>query len=252
MRWITSSRINCDAELRGATCPARRSGSKLCACGGRGLAVIGALMGVHAAQTLRGAVLDHDWSADRATRRGHRAAGIALTADAREGSSATSSGPLPGREPLATRISPDLDIPQGEGLATHLGSVDFPFLHHIVDEFAVHDDTDQFRAGLDLLLAGLRLQAGPYPPTHASGASTSEQGVGAAVGASDGCRQPHPATRDSHEAVSFETSAVRTRFKAAAPGCRPHGSARMPGGRRGGRGLMGAVADGERAGGRRA
>ncbi len=36
----------------------------------------------------------------------------------------------------------------------------FPFLHHIVDEFAVHDDTDQFRAGLDLLLDGLRLQAG--------------------------------------------------------------------------------------------
>ncbi len=35
----------------------------------------------------------------------------------------------------------------------------FPFVHHIVDEFAVHDDTDQFRAGLDLLLAGLRLQA---------------------------------------------------------------------------------------------
>ena len=36
----------------------------------------------------------------------------------------------------------------------------FPFLHHIVDEFAVHDDTDQFRAGLNLLLDGLRLQAG--------------------------------------------------------------------------------------------
>lgn len=36
----------------------------------------------------------------------------------------------------------------------------FPFVHYIVDEFAVHDDTEQFRAGLDLLLAGLRLQAG--------------------------------------------------------------------------------------------
>ena len=35
----------------------------------------------------------------------------------------------------------------------------FPFLHTIVDEFATHDDADQFRAGLDLLLAGLRLQA---------------------------------------------------------------------------------------------
>lgn len=36
----------------------------------------------------------------------------------------------------------------------------FPFIHHIVDEFAVHDDREQFLAGLDLLLAGLRLQTG--------------------------------------------------------------------------------------------
>lgn len=36
---------------------------------------------------------------------------------------------------------------------------EFPFVHHIVDEFARHDDAEQFRAGLDLLLAGLRLQA---------------------------------------------------------------------------------------------
>jgi AcrR family transcriptional regulator len=35
----------------------------------------------------------------------------------------------------------------------------FPFVHHIVDEFTGHDDTEQFRAGFDLLLAGLRLQA---------------------------------------------------------------------------------------------
>ena len=35
----------------------------------------------------------------------------------------------------------------------------YPFVHLIVDEFAVHDDAEQFRAGLDLLLAGLRLQA---------------------------------------------------------------------------------------------
>jgi len=37
---------------------------------------------------------------------------------------------------------------------------DFPFLHHIADEFAAHDDAEQFRAGLDLMLAGLRQQAG--------------------------------------------------------------------------------------------
>lgn len=34
----------------------------------------------------------------------------------------------------------------------------YPFLHEIVEEFAVHDDLDQFRAALDLTLAGLRLQ----------------------------------------------------------------------------------------------
>lgn len=41
---------------------------------------------------------------------------------------------------------------------------DFPFLHHIADEFDGHDDRDQFRAGLDLLLAGLRLQADGVRP----------------------------------------------------------------------------------------
>lgn len=40
-----------------------------------------------------------------------------------------------------------------------LDPAEFPFVHAIVDEFDGHDDTDQFRAGLDLLLAGLRLQA---------------------------------------------------------------------------------------------
>ncbi|WP_020097922.1 TetR/AcrR family transcriptional regulator [Microbacterium sp. 11MF] len=37
---------------------------------------------------------------------------------------------------------------------------EYPFIHHIVDEFAGHDDRDQFRAGLDLLLDGLHLSAG--------------------------------------------------------------------------------------------
>ncbi len=35
----------------------------------------------------------------------------------------------------------------------------FPFMHYIVDEFDGHRDIDQFRAGLELLLEGLRLQA---------------------------------------------------------------------------------------------
>jgi AcrR family transcriptional regulator len=37
---------------------------------------------------------------------------------------------------------------------------EFPFVHEIADEFEGHDDAEQFLAGLDLLLAGLRLQAG--------------------------------------------------------------------------------------------
>lgn len=41
-----------------------------------------------------------------------------------------------------------------------LDAAEFPYLHHVVDEFEGHDDAEQFRAGLDLLLAGLRLQAG--------------------------------------------------------------------------------------------
>ncbi|WP_077797074.1 TetR/AcrR family transcriptional regulator [Streptomyces sp. JHA26] len=37
---------------------------------------------------------------------------------------------------------------------------EFPFVRQIVDEFAGHDDREQFLAALDLTLAGLRLQAG--------------------------------------------------------------------------------------------
>ncbi|WP_020143953.1 TetR/AcrR family transcriptional regulator [Terracoccus sp. 273MFTsu3.1] len=40
-----------------------------------------------------------------------------------------------------------------------LDADEFPFIHHVVDEFADHDDAEQFRAGLELILAGLRLQA---------------------------------------------------------------------------------------------
>ena len=37
---------------------------------------------------------------------------------------------------------------------------EFPFVREIIDEFAGHDDSDQFRAALELTLAGLRQQAG--------------------------------------------------------------------------------------------
>lgn len=41
-----------------------------------------------------------------------------------------------------------------------LDAGEFPFVRQIANEFATHSDAEQFRAGLDLLLAGLRLQAG--------------------------------------------------------------------------------------------
>lgn len=40
-----------------------------------------------------------------------------------------------------------------------LDGAEFPFLHTILDVFQTHDDVEQFRAGLDLLLDGLRRQA---------------------------------------------------------------------------------------------
>ncbi|WP_371822327.1 TetR/AcrR family transcriptional regulator [Conexibacter sp. SYSU D00693] len=60
----------------------------------------------------------------------------------------------------------DGSVTREEYLARHadqwraLDAEEFPFLHHILDEFARHDDAEQFRAGLELLLAGLREQAG--------------------------------------------------------------------------------------------
>jgi AcrR family transcriptional regulator len=73
---------------------------------------------------------------------------------------ATDLGQQAPREVLDGEISAEEYMAQ---YAEHWRGLDpeaFPFLHHIVEEFAVHDDADQFRAGLDLLLAGLRLQAG--------------------------------------------------------------------------------------------
>jgi AcrR family transcriptional regulator len=40
---------------------------------------------------------------------------------------------------------------------------EFPFAHDAAGEMATHDDLDVFRSGLDLLLAGVRMQAG-LPP----------------------------------------------------------------------------------------
>ncbi|WP_392543673.1 TetR/AcrR family transcriptional regulator [Oryzobacter telluris] len=68
-----------------------------------------------------------------------------------------------GQEPPAAVLSGEVAREEYQAAAVAqwqaLDPEQYPFLHHIVDEFAVHDDADQFRAGLDLLLAGLRLQA---------------------------------------------------------------------------------------------
>ena len=45
-----------------------------------------------------------------------------------------------------------------------LDPVEYPFLNTILDEFEHHQDAEQFRAGLDLLLDGLRRQADLFHP----------------------------------------------------------------------------------------
>jgi AcrR family transcriptional regulator len=69
-----------------------------------------------------------------------------------------------GQEPPASVVSGELSKEQYMAAATAqwraLDEAEFPYIHHIIDEFDGHDDRDQFVGGLDLLLAGLRLQAG--------------------------------------------------------------------------------------------
>ncbi|NUU06283.1 TetR/AcrR family transcriptional regulator C-terminal domain-containing protein [Leifsonia sp. C5G2] len=68
-----------------------------------------------------------------------------------------------GQEPPAAVLSGE--VTREEYLARITGewraldATAYPFIHHIVGEFERHNDRDQFEAGLDLLLAGLRLQA---------------------------------------------------------------------------------------------
>ncbi len=68
-------------------------------------------------------------------------------------------GQEPPQEVVDGNISRDEFIAHYADEWRRLDPEKFPFVHYIVDEFAVHDDADQFRAGLELLLAGLRLQA---------------------------------------------------------------------------------------------
>lgn len=68
-------------------------------------------------------------------------------------------GQQPPHEVVDGTVSRDEYIARHADQWRALDPATYPFVHHIVDEFVVHDDADQFRAGLDLLLAGLRLQS---------------------------------------------------------------------------------------------
>jgi len=68
-----------------------------------------------------------------------------------------------GQQPPEEVLNGDLDRDQFMDRVVSqwqtLDPAEYPFLHTILDEFEHHDDADQFRAGLDLLLDGLRRQA---------------------------------------------------------------------------------------------
>jgi AcrR family transcriptional regulator len=65
----------------------------------------------------------------------------------------------PPREFLDSGLAPSEFLAMYADRWRALDEEDYPFAHQVADEFAVHDDLDVFRSGLDLLLAGLRLQA---------------------------------------------------------------------------------------------
>lgn len=68
-------------------------------------------------------------------------------------------GQQPTEEMLRGDIKRDEYLGQEADAWRALDPQEWPFLHTIADEFATHDDTDQFTSGLDLMLDGLRLQA---------------------------------------------------------------------------------------------
>lgn len=69
-------------------------------------------------------------------------------------------GQEPPREVLEGTVGRDEYLERYADQWRELDPEEFPFVRHVVEEFSGHDDAVQFRAGLDLLLAGLRLQAG--------------------------------------------------------------------------------------------
>jgi AcrR family transcriptional regulator len=69
-------------------------------------------------------------------------------------------GQDPPQEILDGTVARDEYLDRFAGMWRALDPEQYPYVNQIADEFADHDDADQFAAGLDLLLAGLRLQAG--------------------------------------------------------------------------------------------
>jgi len=69
-------------------------------------------------------------------------------------------GQQPPPEVLEGKVTREEYLARWAGQWRELDAEAYPFVHHIVDEFEGHDDAEQFRAGLELILAGLRLQAG--------------------------------------------------------------------------------------------
>jgi AcrR family transcriptional regulator len=72
---------------------------------------------------------------------------------------AADMGQQPPEEVLSGAVGRDEYLARYAAQWRELDPATFPFVHVVVDEFAGHDDAEQFRAGLDLILAGLRLQA---------------------------------------------------------------------------------------------
>ena len=66
----------------------------------------------------------------------------------------------PPREFLESGLEPSEFLARFADRWRALDPAEFPFAHDVVEEMATHDDLDVFRSGLDLLLDGLRLQAG--------------------------------------------------------------------------------------------
>lgn len=72
---------------------------------------------------------------------------------------AADMGQVPPEEVLSGELNRDQYMERVVSQWRELDPAEYPFLNTIIDEFKDHQDADQFRAGLDLLLAGLRQQA---------------------------------------------------------------------------------------------